>query len=144
MATKYQRTVSRAVYEWVNVVVRIFNATRHPRHIEAAAWVNTSVDLVYEWVHFFKGQVYDWGRFRNTGLNTRTTITRKLPARLPPPHALHSETGHNKRSKRVNVKGNNSYNSLFMWMYPRNRVPNCVIFISVYLYLWEHFMCQIK
>ena len=56
MGTKYQR----AVYEWVNI----------------------SVDLVYEWVHFIKGQVYDWGRFRNTGLNTRTTITPKL---RPPP-----------------------------------------------------------
>ena len=44
-------------------------------------WVNISDDLVYEWVHFFfKDQVYKWGRLRNTGSNTRTTITPKLPA----------------------------------------------------------------
>ena len=50
-------------------------------------WVNISDDLVNEWIHFFKGQVYEWGRFRNTESNTRTIITRKLP--LPPrPHPL--------------------------------------------------------
>ena len=32
---------------------------------------------------FFKGQVYEWGRFWNTGSHTRTTITPKLPS--PPP-----------------------------------------------------------
>ena len=49
-------------------------------------------DLVYEWVCFFKGQVYDWGRFRNTGSHTRTKtkITPKLPFPLPsaPPSPL--------------------------------------------------------
>ena len=48
-------------------------------------WVSISDDLVYEWVRFFKGQVYDWGRFRNTGSNTRTTITPKLPRPAPHP-----------------------------------------------------------
>ena len=28
---------------------------------------------------FFKGHVYEWGRFRNTGTHIRTTITPKLP-----------------------------------------------------------------
>ena len=45
-------------------------------------WVNISDDLVYAWVRFFKGQVYEWGKFRNTGSNTRTTITPKLPHEL--------------------------------------------------------------
>ena len=40
MGTKNQR----AVYEWVNIS-----------------------DQLYEWVRFFKGQVYDLCRFRNTG-----------------------------------------------------------------------------
>ena len=30
-------------------------------------------------VLFFKGQEYEWGRLRNTGSNTCTTITHKLP-----------------------------------------------------------------
>ena len=52
--------------------------------------MNISDDLVYEWVRFFKGQVYDWSRFRNTGSNTRTTITPKLPRpRSPPPPLTH-------------------------------------------------------
>ena len=33
-----------------------------------------------EWVRFFKGQVYEWGRFWNTGSHTRTKITPKLPS----------------------------------------------------------------
>ena len=56
-------------------------------------WVNSSDDLVlwylvYEWVRFFEGQVYEWGRFRNTGSNTSTTITPKFTTTLPPiaPH----------------------------------------------------------
>ena len=61
MGTKVQR----AVYEWVNI----------------------SDDLVYEWVCFFKGKVYDWGWFRNTGSNTHTTITPKLPSLPDPPRA---------------------------------------------------------
>ena len=28
---------------------------------------------------FFKGKVYEWGRFRNTGSHTRTKIIPKLP-----------------------------------------------------------------
>ena len=36
-------------------------------------------DQVYEWVRFFKDQV--WGRFRNTCSHTRTTITPKLAPR---------------------------------------------------------------
>ena len=32
----------------------------------------------------FLGQVYDWGRFRNTGSNARTTITLKLHTPPPP------------------------------------------------------------
>ena len=43
-----------------------------------------SDDLVYEWVRFFKGQVYEWSRLRNTGSHTRTKIIPKLP---PPPSA---------------------------------------------------------
>ena len=43
-------------------------------------------DLVYEWVSFFKCQVYERGRFRNTGSHTRTKIIPKLPAPpLPEP-----------------------------------------------------------
>ena len=34
---------------------------------------------------FFEDQVYDWGRFRNTLVHTRTKITFKLPPRAPPP-----------------------------------------------------------
>ena len=52
-----------------------------------------SYDLVYEyeWVRFFKGQVYDWGRFRNTCSSTRTTITPKLHHRPAPlPHETHT------------------------------------------------------
>ena len=48
-------------------------------------WVIISDDLVHEWVCFFKGQVYERGRFRNTGLHTRTKIT---PTSPPPPHPL--------------------------------------------------------
>ena len=43
--------------------------------------VNISDNLVYEWVRFFKGQVYEWGMFQNTGSNTLTTINPKLPPR---------------------------------------------------------------
>ena len=43
--------------------------------------------IVYEWVRFFKGQVYEWGRFRNTGSHTRTKITPKLPPPTPPPYS---------------------------------------------------------
>ena len=32
---------------------------------------------------FFKGQVYEWGRFWNTGSHTRTKITPKLPSPIP-------------------------------------------------------------
>ena len=46
-------------------------------------WVNISDDLVYERVHFFKGQVYEWGRFRNTGSHTCTKIIPVTPT--PPP-----------------------------------------------------------
>ena len=31
---------------------------------------------------FFKGQVYEWGRFRNTGSHTHTKIIPKLPPRV--------------------------------------------------------------
>ena len=34
---------------------------------------------------FFKGQIYEWGRFRNTGSHIRTTITLKLPPLPHPP-----------------------------------------------------------
>ena len=34
---------------------------------------------------FFEGQVYEWGRFWNTGSYTRTKITPKLPHSPPPP-----------------------------------------------------------
>ena len=33
-----------------------------------------SDNQVYENVRFFKSQIYEWGRFRNTGSHTRTTI----------------------------------------------------------------------
>ena len=35
---------------------------------------------------FFKGQVYEWSRFRNTGLHILITITPKLPNPTPLPH----------------------------------------------------------
>ena len=53
-------------------------------------WVIISDDLVYEWVRFFRGQVYDWIRCRNTGSNTRTTITPKFTP-PPPPHPHEGE-----------------------------------------------------
>ena len=34
---------------------------------------------------FFKGQVYEWGRFPNNGSHTRTIITRKSPTLPAPP-----------------------------------------------------------
>ena len=34
---------------------------------------------------FFEGQVYEWGKFWNTGSHTRTKITPKLPSPPPPP-----------------------------------------------------------
>ena len=39
---------------------------------------NISDDIVYEWLRFFIGQVYDWGRFQNTGSHTRVKIIPKL------------------------------------------------------------------
>ena len=48
-------------------------------------------DEVYEWVRFFKGQAYEWGRFQNTGSHTGTTITSKLYPSPPPPHT-HTHT----------------------------------------------------
>ena len=36
-------------------------------------------------IFFFKGQVYDWGCFQNTGSHTRTKITPGLPPLPPPP-----------------------------------------------------------
>ena len=41
---------------------------------------------------FFKGQVYEWGRFRNTGSYTCTKITPKSPA--PPPPSPEGEGRH--------------------------------------------------
>ena len=38
---------------------------------------------------FFEGQVYEWGRFWNTGSHTRTKITPKLS---PPPHPPQGQT----------------------------------------------------
>ena len=67
MGTKYQR----AVYEWVNI----------------------SDDLVQEWFHFFKGQAYEWGRFRNTqaGSHTRTITVLKFLTSPPPSRVLNPE-----------------------------------------------------
>ena len=48
-------------------------------------WVNISDDLLHKWVRFFKGQVYEWGRFPNTGSHTHTKITLQLPRLHPPP-----------------------------------------------------------
>ena len=48
-------------------------------------WVNISDDLVYEWVLYFKGQVYECCRFRNTGSFTRTKFYAPTPS--PNPHA---------------------------------------------------------
>ena len=47
--------------------------------------VNILDDEVYEWVRFFKGQVYEWGSFWNTGSHTRTKITLPSPPPPPPP-----------------------------------------------------------
>ena len=49
--------------------------------------MNISDDLVYEWVRFFKGQVYDWGRFRNTDRyhNYPQVTPRPHPPAHPPP-----------------------------------------------------------
>ena len=52
-------------------------------------WVIISDDLVYECVRFFKCQVYEWGRFQNTGLHIRTKITPKL---RPPPPSTHTHS----------------------------------------------------
>ena len=57
-----------------------------------------SGDLVYECVRFFKGQVYEWGRFRNIGSHTRTKIIPvttprpPTPPLAPPPHHPHTHT----------------------------------------------------
>ena len=45
-------------------------------------FVNSVYNIVYEYVIFFEGQVYDWGRLQNTGPQTRTKIT---PQSYPPP-----------------------------------------------------------
>ena len=61
MGTKSQR----AVYDYVNIL--------------------DDQVYVFEWVRFFEGQVYEWGRFWITGSHTRTKITPKLPPHPPPP-----------------------------------------------------------
>ena len=53
-------------------------------------------DLVYEWVRFFKGQVYEWGRFRNTIYWLEHPfhnypITPSPPLPLPPPNVHTTE-----------------------------------------------------
>ena len=60
MGTKSQR----AVYDYVNIL--------------------DDQVYVFEWVRFFEGQVYEWGRFWITGSHTRTKITPKLPPPPPP------------------------------------------------------------
>ena len=39
--------------------------------------------------HFFKGQVHEWGRFRNTGSHTHTTFIPKLPPPPPPTREIY-------------------------------------------------------
>ena len=48
-------------------------------------WVINSDNLAYEKVRFFQGQAYEWGRFRNTGSQTRTKITPVTTPPAPPP-----------------------------------------------------------
>ena len=51
-------------------------------------YINIFDDQEYEWVRFFKGEVYESDRFRITGSHTRTTITPKLH----PPPSFHKKT----------------------------------------------------
>ena len=55
-------------------------------------WVKNSFrTIMYEWIRFFKGQIYDLGRYRNTGSHTRTKITPKSLNLPPPPLPLNPE-----------------------------------------------------
>ena len=62
--------------------------------------VNIFDDQVYEWVRFFQRPGYEWGRFRNTGSHTLTTITPELP---PLPRPTHTHKGLESSSKVVKV-----------------------------------------
>ena len=42
-----------------------------------------TVYTMYEYVIFFKDQVYDWGRFQKTGSHTPTKITSYRPHQRP-------------------------------------------------------------
>ena len=47
--------------------------------------MNRSTFLTIKYMNgsfFFKGQVYEWGRFRNAGSHTRTTITLPRPPKV--------------------------------------------------------------
>ena len=66
---------------------RFFKAACSPgiQWIHCYIFLTTSNKWPSIWrVFFFKRQVYEWGRSRNTGLQTRTTITPKLPPPPPP------------------------------------------------------------
>ena len=58
-------------------------------------YMNRSTFRTIKYMNKSKDQVYEWGKFRNTGSNTRTTITQLLqlpPAPPPPPPHTHTHT----------------------------------------------------
>ena len=76
-------------------------------------WVIILDDQVYKLVCFFKGQVYEWGKFRNAGSHTRTTFTPKLP---PPPREILYVLRDELNKQNAFVQNPNEY-CMYAWLY---------------------------
>ena len=93
LTSRYMRTVSAQRFlqaacclgiQWVDYYICLTTSKNGYKNQRAVYEVNILDDPVDEWVRFFKGQVYECGRFRNTGSHTCTTIN-PVPAHTLPP-----------------------------------------------------------
>ena len=71
---------------------------------------------------FFKGQVYEWGRFWNTGSHTRTKTTPKLPYHPTPPtpHPHTHPSPHINYALQIHLTlyGNTVWYTQIIWILP--------------------------
>ena len=72
--------------QWTDCNICLTTSNKWVQKLKDCIWMGQHFRRPSIWMSpFFKGQVYEWVRFRNTGPNTCTTITPKLPPPPPPP-----------------------------------------------------------